>query len=185
MGFKLGEVVRGVDLGNTLMQSGGTPAEPVIQADPNEQKILKFIGICHVSDGLTYREIANGCDLPIASVKTALASLVQKGMLTSSEEPEPNYRRYRLTATVPAASSGPASEPTADERWARESRQRVLAAEASRRAPESKRYTPTEEEITAELERRKQVTPLTDAEGRELELGAGRVPINPQIAVRK
>jgi hypothetical protein len=189
----------GIDLGGALIAKGnGAPpvidagtfsaepsAQPVVEADPTEARVLAFLKVCHLATGLTYREISGGTGLQIPTVKDALEQLVAAGAVRHDDAPEQNFRRHTLTASVPAAPSARASEPTAEERWARESRQRVLAAEASQRKPEQPQYSPTEEEISAELERRKKVTPLTDAERKQLELGAGRVPINPQIAVRK
>jgi hypothetical protein len=164
---------------------GGTfePAKPVM--DPVEQKVLAFIRICHVTDGLTYREISGGCDLPIAEVKHALESLVERGTIRHSGDTEPNYRRYSLTSPIPES---PASAPqtlSPSEQWAIDARQRADAEEAAKRSPEPKRYEPSETDVTAELQRRKSVAPLTPEERQQLEPMRGRVPRNPQAFVKR
>jgi hypothetical protein len=163
------------------------PAEPVApKVDPAEAKVLAFLRICHVTDGLTHREIAGGTSLQSTDVKTALASLVANGTVKHSGEDEVNYRRYRLAVSVPERPSQPVEDfMTADQRWAMDARRRVLDAEAANRPPEPKRWTPSEEAITAEMEKRKSVKPLSPEERHQLKLLEGRVSRNPQEAIKR
>jgi hypothetical protein len=161
------------------------PPQPELPADdPAERRVIGFLKISRTSSGMTLREIAGGSALAIAAVRNALERLVAAGAVRHDDASEVNYRRYLLTATPVQVPPPPAPEQTADERWSTEQRRRALDAEANRRAPEPKAYSPSEADITAALEARK-VKPLSDEERKQLELGAGRVPINPQIAIRK
>jgi hypothetical protein len=159
-----------------------TPAEP--QANPAEQKVVAFIKLCHLTDGLTYREIASGCDLQIADVKAALASLVASGVLSHSDEAEPNYRRYNLATPVPAAA--PPAEPyvSPEARWAAEAQQRQRAELAAKYPQPIIRSTvpPLDEIVLPEPAK-----PLTPEERRlhDSLIPKGRISRNPQEYVKR
>jgi hypothetical protein len=140
--------------------------------------------VCPTTVGLTAREISGGSSQPIADVQRALSSLISSGQVTSTNEPEPNYRRYNSASPVTEQPAQP-SEPylNADDKWAAEQRARVLSEETAKRPAEPRRFVPSEEAITAELEKRKQVAPLTPEERRELALTEGRTPRSPQSRI--
>jgi hypothetical protein len=73
----------------------------------------------------------------------------------------------------------------ADDKWAAEQRARVLSEEAAKRPAEPRRFELSEEAITAELERRKSVAPLTPEERQQLDLMKGRVPRSPQAFIKR
>jgi hypothetical protein len=160
-----------------------TPAEP--QSSPVEQKVVAFIKLCHLTSGLTYREIASGCDLQIADVKVALASLVASGTLSHSDEAEPNYRRYMLTTSEPVKAAPPADPYGSPEaRWAAEARQRHQAEQAARHPQPIVRSTvpPLDEIVLPEPAK-----PLTPEERRlhDSLIPKNRVSRNPQEYVKR
>lgn len=188
------------DLGNALRQAGSgfvptvsnvgdspkepitvTPAEP--QSSPVEQKVVAFIKLCHLTSGLTYREIASGCDLQIADVKVALASLVASGTLSHSDEAEPNYRRYNLATPVPVAA--PPAEPICGtaELWNREAQRRHREEMAAKQPPIVRSTVPPLDEIVLP----EPAKPLTPEERRlhDSLIPKNRVSRNPQEYVKR
>jgi hypothetical protein len=173
--------------GLTMAGRGVPPAQPSAepQPDPSEKRVMGFLRISHTSVGMTLREISGGSSTPIADVRAALERLVAQGAVHHNDAPEQNYRRYRLASAPVQAPPAPAAEMSADDRWNLEQRRRVLREEAAKRTPEPIRYEPTPAEVEAELQKRKQVKPLTAEERELVKLGEGRVPRNPQVFVKR
>ena len=170
---------------------GGTFESAESQVDPVEQKVLKFIRICHLNDGLVVKEIASGCDLPIADVQTALASLIAKGTVTHSGEPdsEANKRRYNLANFVPEPLPAPVTDRRSDEqKWSDEIQRKFREEEAAKQPPPAKRYEPTPEEVQAAVaaEHARHNVTFTEEQQRELKLMEGRrTGLNPQVAIKR
>jgi hypothetical protein len=162
----------------------GEILSPETPQDPVEQKVLKFLGICRTSVGLTAREISGGTGLPISDVKVALAALVTAGTVLSDDGYE-NQRRYTLSSPVTEQPEVPAQQTlNPAEQQLREAAQKHQA-EVLAKTPQPKRHIVTDAELDAELAKRKTVTPLTVEERRLLDLGRDRVPINPQSVIRR
>jgi hypothetical protein len=193
-----------VDLGDALLQAGSAavvPAAstvPVIdcgtfesaepQLDPIEEKVLAFLRICHLTSGLTFREVAGGTALPIAEAKRALESLVANGTVKHSGEPEPNYRRYSLTAPEPEAPAPPVDRRSKEQRWSDEAAAKQRAADEALKPKPQPRYQPTADEVQAALdaeEARRKAIVFTPEEREYLRRMEGRVPINPQSVIVK
>jgi hypothetical protein len=184
------------DLG-TALTARGPKAVPTIdcgtfesaqpQIDQTEAKVLKFIGICHVTDGMTFREIASGTELQIPAVKTALVSLVAKGTVKESGETEPNYRRYTLTAVpAPEAPAPPVDRRSKEQRWSDEAAAKQRAADEALKPKPQPRYEPSESEVQAAMaaeEARRKAIKFTPEEREELRRMEGRTPRNPQVAI--
>lgn len=157
---------------------------------PTEQKILRFIKLCRVTDGLTIREIAGGTQLPIADVRKALDSLVASGTLTSTGEPEMEFQRRRYNTPTVAEVVAPKPEPyeSADQRINRESRAAYEADKLAHQppAPPTVHY-PTDAEVQTILDakeaERKSIV-FTPEERAQLKLMDGRLTgLNPNVAI--
>ena len=172
----------------TVSKVGDSPEAP--QVDPVEQKVLAFVRICHVTDGLTYKEIAGGTSLLISAVRHALESLVANGTLKHSGEDESNYRRYMLAVSEPVQSAQPVEDfRTSSQVWDYQQRQRVAVEEAAKRPPEPKRYSPSESEVTAALDaeaEKKTTLVLSPEERQSLDISMrNRRPINQQQFIKR
>jgi hypothetical protein len=193
-----------IDLGDALLSRGSNapvpaaPTVPVIDCgtfesaqplvDPIEQKVLAFLRVCHLTDGLTYREVAGGTSLPIADVKAALERLVAAGDVKHTDVPEPNYRRYSLTAIVPEVPAPSPDKRSKEQIWSDNAYARVRAEEAAKLPPPTPRYEPTDAEVQAAMDAeaaRKAAAVLTPEQREFLRLTEGRVPRNPQAFVKR
>ena len=177
-----------VDCGE--MTESESPVAPQTPApNPNESKILRFIKLCKVTDGLTVREIAGGTQLPIADVRKALDSLVASGTLTVTGDSENlgNHLRYNL----PTSEQEPIhADEVADQRinsLAEVERQRDRLAHPAPQPPPN--YRPTDAEVAAALlaqEAARKAIKFTAEEREQLKLMEGRlVGLNPNIALKR
>lgn len=160
--------------------------EPSNETSPTVYTDAKVIAFLRGSPESTAMEISGGTTFPKSIVKAALGRSIAAGTVIIVGGAE-NTCRYRLAVSVPVQPAATAEPYISDaQRWDMEQRKRVADEAAMHRAPDQRRWEPSDAEIDAELSKQTTIV-LTSEQVKDLEMRTRdrRQGFNPQSAIKR
>jgi hypothetical protein len=161
-------------------------SQPEPAVDPNEERIVKFIRVCHLPEGIHADEMRGACGIPKDAVMVAINSLLAKGIIRHNGAIEVNHRRYMLTASEPEQPVAPPAETqqSRDAKFNAECQARWRAENPLPAPP--KPTVITDAEVEAELAKMRAVKPISPEERRDLEQRErNRRPVSQNLFIKR